>query len=399
MGGKARQSVEEQGRLAPQEVESGGGAALSLTSEAPQGLAPQGLGGDLGLSVSDILEALPFYVMLVDDEHHILLANRAVQEHLGVDSEGCEPGAIVGGYCPQVIHGLDRPWPACPLEEAVQKGRPVEREAFDESSGRWVRSAIYPVKRRAPDGRRVYFHFVSDITEAKEAEAQLRASRARLRELSRHLESIREDERAKVAREIHDELGQALTALKIDLFSLARRFPRDQEVLFQKTDSMVKLIDEAIQTVKRISTELRPGALDDLGLPDALEWLTHEFGRRTGIRATFGARPRDMQVDRERSTAVFRICQEALTNVARHAEATRVAVSIRKTSRSLRLRVEDDGKGIDQEQVADPRAFGLIGMRERACLFGGEVKIVGSPGEGTAVMVAIPLGVKGDAEC
>jgi PAS domain S-box-containing protein len=347
------------------------------------------LAPDLAVSVSDILNALPFYVMLVDDTHHIVEANRAVQEQLGLD-----PGAVVGKYCPKAIHGLDEPWDACPLEQSVVDGHAVEREALDEQSGRWIRSCIYPIECAAPDGKRIYFHTVTDTTEAKEAEHELKASREQLRELSRYLESIREDERSKMAREIHDELGQALTVLKIDLSSLAKSLPQGEGALLRKTESMNGLVDEAIQTVKRISTELRPGALDDLGLADALEWLTGEFDKRTGIRARFSARPEEIVVDRERSTDLYRICQEALTNVMRHAEATRVVVKISRTGRSLKLRIDDNGRGIEEAQILNPRAFGLIGMRERARSWGGDVKIQRAGGRGTTVLVTIPLAAK-----
>ena len=337
------------------------------------------------LGASDILEALPFYAMLVDDHHHILQANHAVRKELGL-----EPEAIVGRYCPAVVHGLDHPWYACPLEEAVAIGGAVEREALDEASGRWVKSTIYPTDCFTGDGRRVYVHMVSDITERKEAEEQLRASREQLRELTQYLESLREEERTKMAREIHDELGQTLTALKIDLSWLAGRLPEEGELLI-KTDSMYELVDEAIRSVKRISTELRPGALDDLGLADAIEWQTQQLGKRSGIRFRFTVDPDGIVLDRDRSTAIFRICQEALTNVVRHAEATRATVTLRQGANRVSLRVSDNGKGIDESQIADPKAFGLMGMRERALVWGGEVRISGSPGKGTRVAVSIPI--------
>lgn len=358
---------------------------------------PQGADADLGLRVSDILDALPFYVLLLDEHHQILQANSAVREQLGL-----KPEAVVGKYCPKVIHGLDEPcgldepWYACPLEEAVEKGKAVEREAVDRASGRWIRSAVYPTGSFTPDGRRIYFHTVSDITDAKQVEDQLRASREQLRELSRYLESVREEERTRMAREIHDELGQTLTALKIDLSWLARRLPPEQEVLLEKTESMYELVDGAIQTVKRISTELRPGALDDLGLADAIEWQTEEFGKRTDIKSKFGASPEGLVLDRDRSTAVFRICQEALTNIIRHAKATRVSVSLRKGPGRVSLKISDNGTGIEESQILDPRAFGLIGMRERARFWGGEVKISGAPGKGTLVAVSIPLARRED---
>lgn len=339
-----------------------------------------------GPSVFDILEGLPFYVMLVDEHHHILQANRAVRAHLGM-----EPDDIIGGYCPMVIHGLDQPWYACPLEEAVETGQAVEREAFDEKSGRWISSAIYPLGPLGEDGGRIYFHTVNDISDRKETEEQLLASREQLRELSQFLESVREEERAKMAREIHDELGQSLTALKFDLSWLSRRFPQEMEQFSERTRSMGELIDGAIQTVNRLSVELRPGVLDDLGLVAALQWQAQDFSKRTDIRTTFTTNSEEISLDRERSTALFRICQEALTNIVRHARATRVTVSVKKTRHRVVLRVGDNGVGIEESQILDPRAFGLVGMRERAGFLGGEVKISGVPGKGTSVVVSIPL--------
>jgi PAS domain S-box-containing protein len=346
----------------------------------------RGTGADRGLCASDILEALPFYAMLVDDQHCILEANSAVRRQLGLD-----PEAIAGKYCPTVVHGLDEPWYACPLEEAVETGQAVEREAFDEGSGRWVTSVIYPTGRLTPDGRSIYFHTVADISERKETEEQLKASREQLRELSRYLESLREEERTQMAREIHDQLGQTLTALKIDLSWLTGRLPQEDQSLLEKTESMYELVDDAIRTVKRIASELRPGALDDLGLADALEWQTQEFEKLTGITSKFSASPESIVLDRDRSTAVFRICQEALTNIVRHAQATRASVSLRNARGRVTLKVSDNGKGIEEGQVLDPRAFGLIGMRERARVWGGAVRISGSQGKGTLVAVSIPL--------
>jgi PAS domain S-box-containing protein len=170
---------------------------------------PRGSNDNLQIVISDVMEALPFYVMLVDGRHHILQANSAVRKLLQM-----EPWEIIGEYCPKVIHGVSEPWYACPLEEAVQKGQAVEREAFDEKSGRWIRSAIYPTTGKTADGGKIFFHMVTDITDSKLAEEQLRASREQLRDLSRHLESVREEERTKLALKIHDELGQLLTGLK-----------------------------------------------------------------------------------------------------------------------------------------------------------------------------------------
>jgi two-component system sensor histidine kinase UhpB len=230
-----------------------------------------------------------------------------------------------------------------------------------------------------------------DITERKRAEEQLRRSEEQLRNLADHLQSVREEERTTIAREIHDDLGQTLTALKMDISWLGKKLPKDQETLLEKTKAMTKLMDMTIKTVKRISAELRPGLLDDLGLAAAIEWQTEEFQNRTGIKCKLTIDPEDITLDEKRSTAIFRIFQETLTNIARHAKATRVTASLKEEDDKLELRVRDNGKGITKKQISDPKSFGLIGMRERVHPWGGEVKIEGVPGEGTTVTVRIPV--------
>ena len=242
-------------------------------------------------------------------------------------------------------------------------------------------------------GRKIGFRgTVRDITERKWAEEELRRSREQLRSLSTHLQSMRETERTLIAREIHDELGQSLTALKMDLSWLEKRLPNDQKLLLEKTQSMSDLIDMSIRTVQRISIELRPGMLDDLGLAAAMEWQAEEFQNRTGIRCDLTFHPEDIILDQDRSTAIFRIFQETLTNVARHAKATSVKVSLKETMDKLVLKVRDNGKGITEKQISSPKSFGLMGMRERAAHFGGVFKINGVPGRGTTVEVKIPAG-------
>ena len=230
-----------------------------------------------------------------------------------------------------------------------------------------------------------------DITEHKRVEEQLRNSHKQFRALSAHLQSVREEERAMIAREIHDELGQALTGLKMDLSWLSSKLPEDQKSLLGKTKSMLGLIDTTIQSVRKISTKLRPGVLDDLGLIAAIEWQVQEFQTRTGIRCKFIAPKEDLTLDKDRSTAVFRIFQETLTNVARHSNANRVKITLKKSNNYLALEVQDNGKGIEESKVCDSKSLGLLGMRERAYYFGGEVKFEGTQGKGTKVTVLIPL--------
>ena len=259
----------------------------------------------------------------------------------------------------------------------------------------WVSENVRAVRDR--NGAIVgYEGTVENISQRKEAEEQLQQSLDRLRTLSGRLEVVREEERARIARELHDELGVGLTCLKIDL-SQANTIVSEVEgsrlrrKLSEKIRAMIEQVEGTITDVQRIVSELRPGVLDDLGLVAAIEWQSQEFQRLTGITCTCTATAEDIEVEPERATAVFRICQEALTNVARHAHATAVRVSLQEQGGSLLLSVSDDGKGIPDQKISDPRSFGLLGMRERATLLGGEVTITGSPEKGTTITMRLPV--------
>ena len=233
-----------------------------------------------------------------------------------------------------------------------------------------------------------------EITERKRSEEELKQSRERLRDLASHLQSIREQEGGRIAREIHDELGQALTALKMDIHWLSNRLLIDQKLLLEKTQSMSKLIDMTVQSVQRISSELRPGLLDDLGLSAAIEWQAKEFQNRTNIQCKIISIPEDIILDKATSTAIFRIFQETLTNIARHANATIVEIMLQQKSGTLELAVHDNGRGITEKEISDSRSFGLIGMQERAHSQGGSLTIRGSLNKGTTVKVYIPTSIE-----
>jgi PAS domain S-box-containing protein len=229
-----------------------------------------------------------------------------------------------------------------------------------------------------------------DITERKRAEKELRCSFDQLRALAARLQSVREEERTRVAREIHDELGQALTGIKFESASLIRELPEDAKQQSNRAESIAKLADETIQAVRRISTELRPEILDELGLVAAVEWAAQEFEARAGTNCRLDLPKDDIVIDQERATALFRILQETLTNVKRHANATQVNVRLAKEGGSLTLEVHDNGKGINEEELSAGRSLGILGMRERSLLLGGEFTITGGLGEGTTVRVRIP---------
>ena len=239
------------------------------------------------------------------------------------------------------------------------------------------------------DGTRAVCLIASDLSETKRAEQELRASSEQLRSLAAHLLTVREEEQARISRAVHDELGQSLTAVKMDLAWLAKRLPRESDEMLEKIRSTRRLAESLIQDVRRISTELRPGILD-LGLAAAVEWQVQEFQARTGIPCSYRLLTREAFAP-DVSTALFRILQESLTNVARHAKATRAEVVLQKQRDRLVLWIRDNGRGFDQADSSLSKSLGVLGMRERAAILGGQVKISSAPGKGTTVAAWIPF--------
>jgi PAS domain S-box-containing protein len=251
------------------------------------------------------------------------------------------------------------------------------------------------------NGERQFQVIYQDITERKQAEEELGTSRLQLRALAAHLQQIREEERITIAREIHDEMGGGLTGLKMDLSWLLRKMgdadPGEELVaLMDKIHASNALIDQLIRVVRRISTDLRPSILDDLGLIAALEWQLSEFTSRTEIPYEFATTLEYVNMEEDTAVAVFRIFQEALTNVVRHSQATKVAVVLREGEWSLFgdetlvLEIRDNGRGITEEEIRNPESLGLLGMKERVLTFGGNLSILGEPGGGTALVLKIP---------
>jgi two-component system sensor histidine kinase UhpB len=216
-------------------------------------------------------------------------------------------------------------------------------------------------------------------------------SHEQFRDLSAYLQSAREEERKSIAREIHDELGQALTTIKLELSLLQEEVLNDAAAATDRIQSLKERVDETIHTVKSIITKLRPGLLDDLGLTAAIEWQANDFQRRTGIVCEVSMKPEEVNINPEISTAMFRIFQETLTNIGRHSSATRVLAHLYRGDDSLELQVHDNGRGITSEEINDPKSFGLIGIRERAQYWHGIVDIEGKAGLGTIVTVRFPL--------
>jgi signal transduction histidine kinase len=225
----------------------------------------------------------------------------------------------------------------------------------------------------------------------RNAQRRLNRSREQLRTLAARLQSIREEERSRIAREVHDVLGQALTGIKMDATWILAKLPEGHTKLVARAKSMSSLIDSMVQMVRRIATDLRPGLLDNLGLVAAVEWQASEFQTRTGVACQVTSNLRDTSLAPESATTVFRIFQETLTNVARHAQATKVQVDLFEQQDRVILQVADNGRGIDLAEVTQSKSVGLLGMRERAAILGGDLVISGAPGQGTTVVLSVPL--------
>ncbi|HNQ00973.1 MAG TPA: PAS domain S-box protein [Syntrophales bacterium] len=342
---------------------------------------------------ASILEAIPHAVIGVRDKK-VFFANDGVEKVFG-----WKPREMIG----QEIRLLYR---------SESESEVIAKLLYSTLERRRTFSVEYPCRRKdgveiqcmisaARIGEKLEHDSVvitfENITYRKLFEKELELSRGRLRDLSMHLQTVREKERTRIARELHDELGQLLTALNTGVILLRKKIPPDQEHLQERTKSMKELIDLTMQTVKRIYMDLRPGMLDHLGLPAAIEWQCQEFQRRTGIRCSVNVEPEDMVPSKDASITVFRILQETLTNVAKHAKANRVRVSLKGLEDDLELVVEDNGRGIRDEDLQKTKSFGLLGVRERVDFRGGEVKISGKKGKGTTVTVRLPAWRGGEA--
>jgi signal transduction histidine kinase len=239
------------------------------------------------------------------------------------------------------------------------------------------------------DGTVQWDGLMTNITDSKNEHAELMASRARLAELTAHIEQVKEQERTRIAREIHDDLGGNLTAIKMALAMLASRLP-SEPALTDKAAYLDGLVDRTIDAVHRISLDLRPPTLD-LGIVAALEWQALEFEKQAGVACVFRSPNKDIELDPDHAAALFRIFQEALTNIAKHAAATRVTVTLRRERRYLQLVIRDNGRGIEPADRLKPQSFGLRGMSERARALGGTLVLSAAPGGGTMVAIKIRL--------
>jgi len=253
---------------------------------------------------------------------------------------------------------------------------------------KWINLRATP--HALPDGAVGWDGIMTNITASKHEQEGAHRSRERLAELTAHIEQAKEDERTRIAREIHDDLGGNLTAIKMALAMLSARLPPDQPALREKAEYVDDLVDRTIEAVHRISLDLRPTALD-LGIVAALEWQAREFEKQMGIAVIMRCPEKDLALQPDHASALFRIFQEALTNIAKHAGATRVTVALRRQRNQLTLSICDNGRGIAALDRLKPQSFGLRGMSERASALGGTLALSAAPGGGTMVTIKTRL--------
>jgi PAS domain S-box-containing protein len=310
---------------------------------------------------------------VLSSDHTVLHCNGRFARFLGAGIQ-----SVIGSSMLDLVWPDDHPKLDALLRRAAQRNcRGEIRLQFRKSAPLSVLLSLNPLRL---DSTRAVCLIASDLSEMKRAEQELRASSEQLRNLAAHLLSVREEERARISREVHDELGQSLTA---------GRLPRGNGQMLKRIRSTRQLADSIIQSIRRISTELRPAVLD-LGLAAAVEWQVQEFQARSGIQCKVRLLTQEV-VASNASTAMFRIFQETLTNVARHAKATRVEVVLQKQLDRLVLLIRDNGRGFDQADPSLSKSLGLLGMRERVAILGGQVNISSAPGKGTTVTAWIPF--------
>jgi two-component system, NarL family, sensor histidine kinase UhpB len=337
--------------------------------------------------MDQIFETAADGMRIVGKDFRVLKANDTFARLVGIPKD-----EIIGKRCDEVFRGDRCDTAECPLTRVLDGDLCVEYDADKvRPDGTAVPCIVSATPFRRPDGEIVgIVEDFRDISQRKQTESELRETGRRLRELAAHLQSIREQERSRIARELHDELGQALTALGLEVRLLNSRLPAEDRELREKTRSMTELISETADSVRRICSELRPALLDDLGLSAAIEWQGEEFTRRTGIACDIESTPADIRLPEELSVAIFRVFQETLTNIVRHAQASAVEVRLGLAPGEFRMLVSDDGVGMEATGERKGNSFGLLGVRERVRAFGGDVKLSKGKKGGTRLEVVIP---------
>jgi len=330
-------------------------------------------------------------IITVDERQHVVLFNAAAERIFR-----CSAADAVGGALDRFIPERFRVAHRAHIERFGTTGATVRRMGSDiVLYGLRANGVEFPIEASISqvtvDGKKFFTVVLRDISPRVKAAAEIERSHRQLRDLYRQMHEVREAERMRIARELHDELAQWLTALKMDVSWLAGRLPQEDDRLRERVERMKQLVDSTVTSVRRIAADLRPAMLDDLGLVPAVEHLLHEFSQRTGIVVGLDAIADGVDFREPLSTSVFRMIQETLTNVARHARATEVRVAIRVQGEELTVSTCDNGVGIGDAQMRSGKSLGILGIKERAGTLGGGADIYSPPGGGTIVEIRVPV--------
>ena len=344
-----------------------------------------------------IVESAMDAMVTVDEKQNIVLFNRAAEQVFRVRRDQAL-GSSLDRFLPARFRGAHRGHVEAFGRTGVTSRRMGDITTLwalrgDGSEEFPIEASISQVQQSdRQGGRRYYTVILRDITRRKQAEDELRRQQQELRELSARVLEAREDEKTLLARELHDELGQLLTALKMDLAWLRERLPQEGELL-EKARDMGEMLDRTVSSTRRISADLRPLMLDDLGLADAAGWLVDDFAKRSGVEARLelSAGPGFEAMSKAVATAVYRALQESLTNIARHSGAQSAWILLEVEDGTVHFEVEDNGRGIAPEDLAKARSLGLKGMRERITHLGGSLEIMRAPRGGTRVRARVPV--------
>jgi PAS domain S-box-containing protein len=331
-------------------------------------------------------------IITVDEQQRIVLFNAAAENIFGCNAAEAI-GAPLDRFIPERFHAAHR----AHLERFARTGETSRR--MGAQTALWALradGAEFPIEASISQaivrGHWLFTVILRDITERRNADEEIRHSHDELRKLSAAMLEVRETERTRIARELHDELGQNLTALKMDLEWLGAAIPAERRDLAEQLATMRELLDATVATTRRIAADLRPRVLDDLGLGAAAQWLVHSVSERYGLPCGLRIDPSCAVLGDPCASAIFRIMQESLTNAVRHAQAQRLEVRLERSAAEAVLSVSDDGIGMGPDARAKPNSFGLRGISERVLLLGGKLSIVSEPGAGTTIVARLPLG-------
>ena len=338
-----------------------------------------------------ILDSAMDAIITVDESQHIVLFNAAAEGMFGCPKEEAV-GAPLAWFIPERFRGAHgnhvRSFGETGTASRRMGAQRIVTGVRRNGEEFPIDASISQVSER---GSKFYTVILRDVTARALSEEALRRSKEELLELGAAAHQAREQEKSRIARELHDELAQALTALQMDVAWCKEKLPAGQDSFAQKLERMETLLDTTVTATRRIAADLRPLMLDDLGLLPALEWLVENFTQRTGVPCELAVSTSDLKLNNANSTAVFRIVQESLANIAKHARASRAEVAIEQNGSGVTISVRDDGLGFSPQDPRKPNSFGLVGLRERACLLGGEAAIISAPGRGTNIEVRLPV--------